>query len=244
MEAVDFIVGDDLPNERYLPLSRYENEALLDRHQSCKLGPAEGSVFICFEQIWSLFGDLECINVVLDNADVLPNQFRLLQVHCPFMDCNNLHGVSLKNEDVSTGGTEDDHQFLGHLYLIGAIVREVLKDGGLGTQDFHLRRKPVASKLGGDDLDSLLLWKESDDICVILPRGYVLNHVYTRQLSLVSLLIDICDVCQREVIKMELDRPLFEVSLWLNIEHHEILRDDAVDDPESLFGAILEEGVS
>lgn len=91
-------MGNNLPDERYLCLSRYENEALLDGHQICVLGPAEASILIRLKKIWSLFGDRERIDVVLDNPDVLPHNLPLLQVHrCPFTLSDNLQGVSLKN---------------------------------------------------------------------------------------------------------------------------------------------------
>lgn len=38
---------------------------------------------------------------------------------------------------------------------------------------------------------------------------------------------------------MELDGPLFEVAFWLDVEQHELLRDDAIDDAKSLFRAVL-----
>ena len=115
-----------------------------------------------------------------------------------------------------------------------------MRDGaGLRAQNFDLLSKPIPSKLGSDPLDDLLFRIELYNICVILPRGYILNHVYTRQFSRASLRVNVCDICQRNIIKMELDGPLFEVAFWLDVEQHELLRDDAIDDAKSLFRAVL-----
>lgn len=134
---------------------------------------------------------------MLDNPDVLPYKFLLIQVHCTFVCRNNLHGVSLENEDVTAGGAKDDYQFLRHLRLVGAIVWKVRDGAGLRAQNFDLLSKPIPSKLGSDPLDDLLFRIELYNICVILPRGYILNHIYTRQFSRASLRVNVCDICQR-----------------------------------------------